>query len=62
MVDVAKHAGVSLKTVSRVVNNEPVVGRDLVDRVMASISDSVARAPLRQGARTTVRRDDRAFG
>ena len=32
MVDVAKHARVSLKTVSRVVNNEPVVGRELVDR------------------------------
>src|SRR5215468_1368451 len=39
MVDVAKHAGVSLKTVSRVVNNEPVVGRELVDRVLAAISE-----------------------
>ena len=27
MVDVARHAGVSLKTVSRVVNNEPAVAQ-----------------------------------
>src|SRR5215470_7618758 len=39
MVDVAKHAGVSLKTVSRVVNNEPVVAQELVHRVLAAISE-----------------------
>ncbi|MFC4021671.1 LacI family DNA-binding transcriptional regulator [Micromonospora sp. GCM10011542] len=38
MVDVARHAGVSLKTVSRVVNDEPV-GRELVDRVLAAIAE-----------------------
>jgi LacI family transcriptional regulator len=36
MVDVARHAGVSLKTVSRVINNAPYVQQDLVDRVLAS--------------------------
>src|SRR5215470_18046864 len=39
MVDVAKHAGVSLKTVSRVVNNEPAVAQDLVNRVLAAIAE-----------------------
>src|SRR5215475_7762681 len=39
MVDVAKQAGVSLKTVSRVVNNEPVVAQELVHRVLAAISE-----------------------
>jgi LacI family transcriptional regulator len=39
MVDVARHAGVSLKTVSRVVNNEPAVAQDLVDRVLAAIAE-----------------------
>ena len=39
MVDVARHAGVSLKTVSRVVNREPSVAPDLVDRVLASVSE-----------------------
>jgi LacI family transcriptional regulator len=39
MVDVAKHAGVSLKTVSRVVNNEPAVTQQLVDRVLAAIAE-----------------------
>jgi LacI family transcriptional regulator len=39
MVDVAQRAGVSLKTVSRVVNNEPAVARDLVDRVLAAIAE-----------------------
>jgi len=39
MVDVAKHAGVSLKTVSRVVNNEPAVAHELVTRVLAAIAE-----------------------
>ncbi len=39
MVDVAKRAGVSLKTVSRVVNNEPAVAPDLVNRVLAVINE-----------------------
>jgi LacI family transcriptional regulator len=39
MVDVARRAGVSLKTVSRVVNNEPAVARELVDRVLAAIAE-----------------------
>lgn len=38
MVDVARHAGVSLKTVSRVVNHEPHVSAALRHRVQASIS------------------------
>ncbi|MEH1168728.1 LacI family DNA-binding transcriptional regulator [Micromonospora sp. CPCC 205539] len=38
MVDVARLAGVSLKTVSRVVNDEPV-GQDLVGRVLAAIAE-----------------------
>jgi LacI family transcriptional regulator len=39
MVDVARHAGVSLKTVSRVVNNEPIVAQVLVDRVLAAVAE-----------------------
>src|SRR6266536_51738 len=39
MVDVARHAGVSLKTVSRVVNNEPAVAPALVDRVLSAIAE-----------------------
>jgi LacI family transcriptional regulator len=39
MVDVAQRAGVSLKTVSRVVNNEPAVAPELVDRVLAAIAE-----------------------
>ncbi len=39
MVDVARSAGVSLKTVSRVVNNEPAVAPPLVDRVLAAIAE-----------------------
>ncbi|MDM4718697.1 LacI family DNA-binding transcriptional regulator [Micromonospora sp. WMMA1363] len=39
MVDVARRAGVSLKTVSRVVNNEPAVGPELVGRVLNAISE-----------------------
>lgn len=39
MVDVAKHAGVSQKTVSRVVNNAPHVRPDVRDRVNAAIEE-----------------------
>jgi LacI family transcriptional regulator len=39
MVDVARHAGVSIKTVSRVINNEPNVQRQLIDRVLASVAE-----------------------
>jgi LacI family transcriptional regulator len=39
MVDVARHAGVSLKTVSRVVNNEPAVAQPLVERVLSAIAE-----------------------
>ena len=39
MVDVAKRADVALKTVSRVVNNEPAVASELVDRVLAAIAE-----------------------
>jgi len=39
MVDVARHAGVSLKTVSRVINNAPHVQQALVDRVLASAAE-----------------------
>lgn len=35
--DVAKHAGVSIKTVSRVINNEPAVRKTTFDRVQASV-------------------------
>ncbi len=38
MADVARHAGVSLKTVSRVVNQEPHVSASVQQRVHASIS------------------------
>lgn len=38
MVDVAQRAGVSLKTVSRVINNSPHVQQDLVDRVLESVA------------------------
>ena len=35
--DVAKHAGVSMKTVSRVINNESSVRQATYDKVMASV-------------------------
>ncbi len=35
--DVAKHAGVSMKTVSRVINNEPAVRKATHDKVMSSV-------------------------
>ncbi|MDP4527522.1 LacI family DNA-binding transcriptional regulator [Alkalimonas delamerensis] len=37
--DVAKQAGVSIKTVSRVMNNEPSVRKDTFDKVMAAINE-----------------------
>ncbi|GAB4059048.1 LacI family DNA-binding transcriptional regulator [Catellatospora paridis] len=39
MVDVARLAGVSLKTVSRVVNGEPHVQRAMADRVLAAVAE-----------------------
>jgi LacI family transcriptional regulator len=39
MKDVAEHAGVGLKTVSRVVNNEPGVAAEMADRVRSSIAE-----------------------
>jgi LacI family transcriptional regulator len=38
MVDVAREAGVALRTVSRVVNNDPTVGANYVARVQAAIT------------------------
>lgn len=58
MRDVAERAGVSFKTVSRVVNEEGGVSADLVDRVAAAI-DALGYRPdgrarhLRQGSTTT---------
>lgn len=37
--DVARQAGVSIKTVSRVMNNEPSVRKDTYDKVMAAINE-----------------------
>jgi LacI family transcriptional regulator len=39
MVDVAERAGVSIKTVSRVVNNAPHVQQAVVDRVLAAVAE-----------------------
>ena len=39
MIDVAKRAGVSLKTVSRVLNNEPHVQTSVRERVRVAVSD-----------------------
>ncbi|NBE98058.1 LacI family transcriptional regulator [Nonomuraea sp. KC401] len=55
MADVARHAGVSLKTVSRVVNQEPHVRASLRQRVQTSISTlgyrrNEAAARLARGA------------
>ncbi|GLZ81922.1 LacI family transcriptional regulator [Actinorhabdospora filicis] len=57
MVDVARHAGVSLKTVSRVVNGEPTVNAGLAERVLASIGvlgfqRNQLASTLRAGRRT----------
>ncbi|MGH3322105.1 MAG: LacI family DNA-binding transcriptional regulator [Streptosporangiaceae bacterium] len=57
MKDVAREAGVSLKTVSRVVNREPGVGEETASRVLTAVSrlgfrrNDVART-LRQGLST----------
>jgi LacI family transcriptional regulator len=58
MRDVAALAGVSIKTVSRVVNDEPGVSADLVDRVeRASLQldyrPNLTASSLRRGARRT---------
>jgi LacI family transcriptional regulator len=57
MVDVARHAGVSLKTVSRVVNKAPNVQQELVDRVLAAVAELGFRrnqlaSALRSGQQT----------
>jgi LacI family transcriptional regulator, galactose operon repressor len=57
MVDVARHAGVSLKTVSRVVNNAPHVQPQLVQRVLAAVEELGFRrnqlaSALRSGQQT----------
>lgn len=57
MVDVARHAGVSLKTVSRVVNKAPNVQQELVDRVLAAVDELGFRrnqlaSALRSGQQT----------
>jgi LacI family transcriptional regulator len=39
MVDVAARAGVSIKTVSRVINAEPSVSPELIERVLAAVTD-----------------------
>lgn len=39
MVDVARVAGVSLKTVSRVINDAPHVQQELIDRVLAAVAE-----------------------
>ena len=39
MLDVASHAGVSLKSVSRVVNKEPYVSEKLRAKVTAAITE-----------------------
>jgi LacI family transcriptional regulator len=58
MVDVARHAGVSLKTVSRVVNKAPNVQQELVDRVLAAVDELGFRrnqlaSALRSGQQTS---------
>jgi LacI family transcriptional regulator len=57
MVDVARHAGVSLKTVSRVINQEPHVKPDLIERVLAAAAELGFRqnrlaSALRSGQQT----------
>lgn len=59
MVDVAREAGVALRTVSRVVNNDPTVGEFLAERVRQAVAalnyqpDERARQ-LRSGVSATV--------
>lgn len=57
MNDVAAAAGVSLKTVSRVINEEPNVSPDLADRVRAAVAQlgyrhNLAASNLRRGVRS----------
>lgn len=59
MVDVAADAGVSLKTVSRVINGQPNVDAALIERVNASITRlgfhrNALAASLRSGSRDTI--------
>src|SRR3954447_9635671 len=56
MNDVARAAGVSLKTVSRVVNGEPTVAAALAERVRAAVASLDYRPNL--GA-SLLRRNDR---
>ena len=60
MVDVARHAGVSQKTVSRVVNEERYVTDEVRERVQASI-DELGFHP-NDAARTLVTRRSRRIG
>jgi LacI family transcriptional regulator len=53
MADVATRAGVSLKTVSRVVNNAPHVQPELVERVLAAVAElGFRRNPLASSLRS----------
>lgn len=59
MVDVAADAGVSLKTVSRVINGEPNVDPAMIERVQAAVARlgyhrNVLAASLRSGNRDTI--------
>ncbi|WP_058625091.1 LacI family DNA-binding transcriptional regulator [Microbacterium testaceum] len=59
MVDVAADAGVSLKTVSRVINGEPYVDPAMTERVQAAVARlgyhrNVLAASLRSGNRDTI--------
>ena len=59
MVDVAADAGVSLKTVSRVINGEPNVDAAMIERVNTSVSRlgyhrNALAASLRSGNRDTI--------
>ncbi|KQR19358.1 LacI family DNA-binding transcriptional regulator [Microbacterium sp. Leaf151] len=59
MVDVAADAGVSLKTVSRVINGEPHVDPGLAERVAAAVQRlgyhrNALAASLRSGSRDTI--------
>lgn len=59
MRDVAKVAGVGLKTVSRVVNNEPGVTTELAERVRRAIADLEYRPDI---SAASLRRSDRRTG
>lgn len=59
MIDVAADAGVSLKTVSRVINGEPNVDPGMAERVVASVQRlgyhrNALAASLRSGRRDTI--------